>query len=55
LIAPAVCPADHYRLGRRVEAAATVERASSNTAALAQDWAVKRAILAIEVLFADRR
>jgi hypothetical protein len=49
LIAPAVCRADHYHRGRRVEAGATVELASSNTAAFAQDWAVERAMLAIEV------
>jgi hypothetical protein len=33
-IAPAVCPADHYRLIRRAKAEATVERGSPNIADL---------------------
>ena len=49
LIPPAVCPADHYRRGRRAQAKATVERGSPNTASPARIGAVKRAMLAIQV------
>jgi hypothetical protein len=49
LIAPAVCPADHYRRVRRAKAEVTVERRSPNLPAQLGIGAVKRAMLAIEV------